>query len=729
MNSSATISGARTPSQRQTPEGQASVLIREAGDGPLDAMALLQANPALQNHSQAVLSLAFEEFCRRCDADEQLDVEAYADRFPQCRDALYRMAVLYAALDQKARCQRPQEESWPRPGEVFLGFALLQELGRGSFSRVFLAEEIALGHRRVVVKICHQSANEASLMGQLDHSGIVPIHSTQVDADTGLTVLCMPFLGRITLGDILQQCCGRNNPPPTRARDVIEAFRTDESSSQPDVPKLRAFQRGSYVSAALELSAEIAEALAAAHSEGIIHHDIKPSNVLIAESGRALLFDFNLSSDAGQPSHAVGGTLLYMAPEQLANLSQVDPSRRISPKADVFSLGVTLYEFFSGTHPFAVLDGKQSPENLAENLLVSQRSGTRPLQDRNPDVAPGIARIIHNCLALDPGARPTAAELASSLRAQTKLVRRSTRFARHHRRPILGTLALLTVLAFGAVALVASREPVSVREFRTGLELMRQQQWAQAVTHFELAAEATRESSHIKFARGQALLKDGQPRNALNDFRYCIEESPDDPEVTAWFALAVAQGALQAESTTDFRDALLYFERAEQLGLATAALSNNIGFCYLRINQRELAQAAYSRAIEADSQLQPSWHGLAVIEYRTALRENRVPDLTYIEQALSTGAPTAQLHLDASLAWALVARRSQDEAALTAADRAVLHAQQAVVAGLNPSRLSAVWTHLPLQFARPDLQPHGEEVNINSHASAAYWLVDPSPLP
>src|SRR5438093_5080749 len=92
---------------------------------------------------------------------------------------------------------------WPLPGEEFLGFRPTEELGRGAFSRVFLAEELALGNRSVVVKVSRLSGLEPRALGRLRHPHIVPVHSVGVDERTGLTLICMPFLGRATLCDLL----------------------------------------------------------------------------------------------------------------------------------------------------------------------------------------------------------------------------------------------------------------------------------------------------------------------------------------------------------------------------------------------------------------------------------------------------------------------------------------------------------------------------------------------
>jgi hypothetical protein len=93
---------------------------------------------------------------------------------------------------------------WPAPGDSFLEFTLLHELGRGSFSRVFLASQPSLGDRRVALKITSEGSHEAQTVGPLTHRNIVPVYSVGTDPVSGRTAVCMPYLGTATLSDLLR---------------------------------------------------------------------------------------------------------------------------------------------------------------------------------------------------------------------------------------------------------------------------------------------------------------------------------------------------------------------------------------------------------------------------------------------------------------------------------------------------------------------------------------------
>src|SRR5207253_10601572 len=126
---------------------------------------------------------------------------------------------------------------------------------------------------------------------------------------------------------------------------------------------------GTYVEGIVHLAAQVADALEYSHSQGVFHLDLKPSNVLLTPSGRPMLLDFNLAKDRECRGQLLGGTLPYMAPEQLRATADKASRERERPeeadldgRADVFALGVLLYELLAGQHPFGPVSLKE-PES------------------------------------------------------------------------------------------------------------------------------------------------------------------------------------------------------------------------------------------------------------------------------------------------------------------------------------------------------------------------------
>lgn len=168
----------------------------------LDAAKVLDAHPDFNRQKSIVLDLAYEEYCQRVEAGEQVEADGFCQRFRPFNESLCRLLEVHQYLLTHQQLLPTRNVSWPEPGQIFAGFGLIGELGRGAFARVYLAEEIALGGRLVAVKVSNDIAAEAEVLGKLEHPNIVPVHSVKHDPETGLAVLCMPYLGAVTLLDV-----------------------------------------------------------------------------------------------------------------------------------------------------------------------------------------------------------------------------------------------------------------------------------------------------------------------------------------------------------------------------------------------------------------------------------------------------------------------------------------------------------------------------------------------
>src|SRR4051794_747079 len=180
--------------------------------------------------------------------------------------------------------------------------------------------------------------------------------------------------------------------------------------------------------AALEVAAQVADALAHAHGRGIVHRDVKPSNVLLAESDEidVRLLDFGLAQMAEFDTLTglgdVPGTLAYIAPERLQGLTATEA-------ADVWGLGVVLWEALAGRHPFWDGDLGQTSRRIQQ--------GAPPLEELRPDLPQRVRDAVASALLVNPQRRPSAERLARELRSLPK--RRPRRVAmRHVRMPHVG---------------------------------------------------------------------------------------------------------------------------------------------------------------------------------------------------------------------------------------------------------------------------------------------------
>jgi tetratricopeptide (TPR) repeat protein len=157
-----------------------------------------------------------------------------------------------------------------------------------------------------------------------------------------------------------------------------------------------------------------------AHDRGVLHRDVKPSNVLIDRDGQPLLLDFNLAHDQNnaQARATVGGTVAYMAPEHLRALAARDPAlaRQVDRRADIYSLGMVLFEVLAGESPFDQSASYTPLPALIEAMALERGRTVPSLRKKRPDVPWGLESIARKCLAPDPARRyQRAADLAEDL--------------------------------------------------------------------------------------------------------------------------------------------------------------------------------------------------------------------------------------------------------------------------------------------------------------------------
>ena len=362
----------------------------------------------------------------------------------------------------------------PEVGTDFLGFHLVDELGRGAFSRVFLAQQADLADRPVVLKVAVGPAGEPQMLARLQHTNIVPIYSAHHAGP--LHAVCMPYFGPTTLAAVLKDLRNRTGQPESGAALVSSLHHTVIQGSAPPTapphplpesgPPLKKLQAMNYVEAVLWIGARLADGLAHAHERGILHRDLKPANVLLGDDGQPMLLDLNLAQDmrSGSPQALVGGTLAYMSPEQLrAFLGEPGARETCDARSDLFGLGVILFELLSGTRPYP-----DRPGELRESLprLLEDRLRPPPrLCGTNRAITPAVEAIVRRCLEPFPRRRyQTAQQLREDIECQLanlplrhkpepSLRERVRKWARRH--PRLASPGSVFALALMALALWA----------------------------------------------------------------------------------------------------------------------------------------------------------------------------------------------------------------------------------------------------------------------------------
>lgn len=357
--------------------------------------------------SEIAVRLIYEEYCLRQEAGDTIVQKEFLDRFPRWKSKL----EIVLDCHQLVLATQATPE-FPLLGEQLGEFRLHSELGRGSQGRVFLATQPALSDRPVVVKIVPCHGREHLSLALLQHAGIVPLYSVQEHDERNLRLLCMPYVGGVSLDRLLADLSAVPLVERT-GRHVADALRGADDFAPATLPgegpALQFLPLATYPQAVCWIGACVAEALHYAHERGVVHLDLKPSNILLAGNGQPMLLDFhlarNLNAAPDQLSRDwLGGTRGYMSPEQetaLEALKRGEPlTKPPGARSDVYSLGLVLFELLGGP--------------------AADESGSRALPDPRvlrPIVSQRVIGVLEKCLAQDPMLRYESAEaVASDLR-------------------------------------------------------------------------------------------------------------------------------------------------------------------------------------------------------------------------------------------------------------------------------------------------------------------------
>ena len=489
------------------------------------------------------------------------------------RSSICRQLEVEGYLKQQTWFADPAPEiRWPRTGERIAEFHLLEEVGRGHRSRVFLCRQAGVGDRQVIVKFTHGAPLEADVLGRLRHSNIVPVYFAAEQRD-GISYLCMPFLGRSTLADFIEFASTRKGSP----RELLigaanylqrpgDAPPDDSTTDAPPMLHSRA-------ECVAWLGWRLALALAHAHEQGVVHGDVKPSNVLISLQGSPLLVDFNLSGSTFHAMEAKGGTLPYMPPEQLQSFAGESADVAYDQRSDLFSLGTLLFETLTTRLPFPVDQFDGDRKEYARRLSLRQREGVPSLRSIDRGVTHGVANAIERCLAFLPEDRvQSAQELAELLGAEFSVRRRAVKAVkRHWIAATIGCTSLFSAVGIAA-AVTLSRPPEHERLYQDGATSFQAGKYNEAAIKFDRSVTLAPNSMASRFNLGRSLLHANELTKALDSFHE-LRNREKSARGAAYIAYCYClQGKM------DF--AAAWYVKALEYSQASPEVHNNIAVVY-----------------------------------------------------------------------------------------------------------------------------------------------------
>jgi serine/threonine protein kinase len=335
--------------------------------------------------SGVLLDAAIDEFAAEVRRGGEPSVEDYVARFPQCTAELRRLLPTVRLMERCGRAPAPVAECVPdRVGD----YEIVREIGRGGMGVVYEACDATSG-ARVALKVLrqHEAARadrlarfrrEAEAAARLEHPHIVRVLGA--GESRGEQFLAMQYVDGPTLAELCRRRCQAMGGS-AEARAPLD------------------FAWTQFVA---RVGKQAGAALAYAHAQGVLHRDVKPSNLLVDAAGGVWVADFGLAKADGlgdlTATGDVPGTVRYLAPERLAG--------RADARSDVFSLGLVLYELLCGRPAFDAVD------RLATLRQVEACAPPRPRR-LVADVSRRLEAIVRKCLERDPARRyATAAKLA-----------------------------------------------------------------------------------------------------------------------------------------------------------------------------------------------------------------------------------------------------------------------------------------------------------------------------
>ncbi|WP_280431900.1 serine/threonine-protein kinase [Nocardia brasiliensis] len=307
------------------------------------------------------------------------------------------------------------------PGRRIDDFDLLTDLGAGVLGRVFLARQRSM-QRLVAVRLSAGRASAPQTMAQLDHAHIVRVFDQRVllEAATPRLVYMQYLPGGTALGVLEQRRRYPESDGGTVLLRAVDAAMEAKGEIRPSDSSVRAeIAALSWPETVAWVGRRLADALDHAAHLGVLHHDIKPANVLFTAEGVPKLADFALrDSGATNRAELEADSLRYRSPEQLARL--LDPAAPApGTRSDLYSLGLLLWEMLTGAHPFDDQpEAAEARPDALTRMLEARRAGIpdSALAQLPADTPAALRRVLLDCLRAEPKRRwRNGAELAGQL--------------------------------------------------------------------------------------------------------------------------------------------------------------------------------------------------------------------------------------------------------------------------------------------------------------------------
>ncbi len=583
---------------------------------------------ALTEEQQARLASVLDQYLSHMEQSEPVDVEALKTQHPDLAEVL---TLYLEKLNFLVKLPRTLDEGVEplisEGAHQQLGdFKLLGEIGRRGMGVVYEAHQTSL-NRRVAIKLLplasmldsHQIArfhNEARAAGLLQHDHIVPVYS--VGVERGINYFAMQFIDGISMDAWIEgqrhlthvgQTLGDSQEYHSHVPADLGGLSGSQSPRLGEALLREKTQVREKWQTVVSWVLQIAEALHTAHEAGVVHRDVKPSNIMFDKTGKIWITDFGLARCQTEMSLTrsgdVIGTMRYMSPEQARGQSAL-----VDGRTDIYSLAATLFEMLT-------LRPAHAGDDAPTILQKIDKQEITPLRMLRPDLPRDLETVIAKAMSKNREARyetalEFAADLTRVLNGEATLARPATladrlsRFASKHRSVVL-TGATIVVLGFVGLAVASAKLAIAkqVSEANASQAILGETLARDAVDQLVQKAELLNGIPAADPIRRQLLSE------ALGYYERFAVAFNNDPGLREDLAIALGKmGSLQSElgdsekaieSLT--RSEAIYAELVNQpmagdaVSLHWATSQNNLAQAYVRIGKLEDAARIFTRAI------------------------------------------------------------------------------------------------------------------------------------
>lgn len=520
-------------------------------------------------------------------------------------------------------------------------YKIVREIGRGGMGIVYEAHQESL-NRQVALKVLPFAAvldqrqiarfrNEAQAAAQLHHPHIVPVFA--VGQERGVYYYAMQYIAGQSLDHAINELRSASTQVGAKSTKVRGAANGSTTTMHFEAASMLAgrnsHDRGGFFQTVARLGREAAEALHHAHEHGIVHRDVKPSNLLIDGTGKLWVTDFGLARIQNENGVTltgdVIGTLRYMSPEQASGSSLVDA------RTDVYSLGATLYELVTQKLAHPSDDRQKLLRQIVDEEPIAPRRHT-------PAIPVDLETVILGAMAKGLGERYKSAQALAddlgrflegkpTLARRPSLTDRAGKWARRHRSLVglaacaVSVLAVLSAVGTVMLAREQARTSAALKVAQENAEKA-EQNFKRAEHYFQQARDTVdrfgvRLSDQLVEVPGAEGVRRELLLASLKYYQQFVNDAENDPALRFDTALAHFRSAVMAAKLGAIGDAINEYKISQELltqltkseprrAEASAQLAiahNNLGLLYADRGQSDLAQEQYRQAISIQQRL------------------------------------------------------------------------------------------------------------------------------